>query len=150
MGMREMAQKVAARLEKLGAKVRRDSSRAMARRSYWRDRRRTAHVDDLYNHYDVQPPEPLELWDSPPFDAAIRDGKLFARGVADNKGNLVCRIQAVEAYLATLGKLPLKIKFVFEGEEEIGSIHLPQFVAENRELLQNVDGCLVGGGLQRY
>lgn len=100
----------------------------------------------IYNHYDVQPPEPLELWNSPPFDAAIRDGKLFARGVADNKGNLVCRIQAVEAYLAAFGKLPLKIKFVVEGEEEIGSIHLPQFVDENRALLQDVHGCLWEAG----
>ena len=96
----------------------------------------------IYDHYDVQPAEPLELWESGPWEAAIRDGKLFARGVADNKGNLLCRIQAIESYLATIGPLPLKIKFVVEGEEEIGSIHLPQFVEENRALLEGADGCL--------
>ena len=100
----------------------------------------------IYDHYDVQPPEPLELWESGPWDAAIRDGKLFARGVADNKGNLMCRIHAVEAYLAAVGALPLKIKFVVEGEEEIGSIHLPQFVKENRALLEGAEGCLWEAG----
>jgi len=100
----------------------------------------------MYNHYDVQPPEPFDQWASGPWEAAIRDGKLYARGVADNKGNLVCRIQAVEAYLAAVGALPLKIKFVIEGEEEIGSVHLPQFAQENRALLQDADGCLWEAG----
>jgi acetylornithine deacetylase/succinyl-diaminopimelate desuccinylase-like protein len=145
IGMREMTQKVAARLEKLGAKVRVIPVGDGAPVVYGEigEGPRTLM---LYNHYDVQPPEPLDLWDSPAFGAEIRDGKLFARGVADNKGNLMCRIQAIEAYLATVGKLPLKIKFVFEGEEEIGSIHLPQFVAENRTLIQDADGCLWEAG----
>ncbi len=99
----------------------------------------------VYNHYDVQPPEPLELWQSPPFAAEIRDGKLYARGVADNKGNLMCRIQAVEAWLATRGPLPLKIKFVVEGEEETGSTHLAAFADAHRSLL-HADGCLWEAG----
>jgi acetylornithine deacetylase/succinyl-diaminopimelate desuccinylase-like protein len=95
----------------------------------------------LYNHYDVQPPEPLELWDSPPFGAEIRDGHLYARGVADNKGNLVARIAAVEAWLAVRGELPLDVLFVAEGEEEIGSTHLGDFAQQNREKLA-ADGCI--------
>ncbi len=144
-GMREMADKVVARFKKLGADVRLIPVGDGAPVVY-------AEIGNgnktlmIYNHYDVQPPEPLDLWETPPWDAAIRDGKLFARGVADNKGNLMCRIQAVEAYLATVGALPLKIKFVVEGEEEIGSIHLPQFARENRTLLQGADGCLWEAG----
>lgn len=95
----------------------------------------------IYDHYDVQPPEPLELWDSPPFSPTIRDGKLFARGVADNKGDQLCRMQAIEAWLATQGPLPLKIKWVIEGEEEIGSPNLEAFAQEHAELLR-ADGCL--------
>ncbi len=95
----------------------------------------------IYDHYDVQPPEPLELWDSPPFTPTIRDGKLFARGVADNKGDQMCRMQAIEAWLATLGPLPLKIKWVIEGEEEIGSPNLEAFAHEHAEMLR-ADGCL--------
>jgi acetylornithine deacetylase/succinyl-diaminopimelate desuccinylase-like protein len=95
----------------------------------------------VYDHYDVQPAEPLELWESDPYAAEIRDGKLYARGAADNKGELVARVQAVRGYRETVGELPLKVKFVFEGEEEIGSPHLPDFVAANRDLLR-ADGCL--------
>jgi acetylornithine deacetylase/succinyl-diaminopimelate desuccinylase-like protein len=144
-GMREMADKVVARLKQLGAAVQLIPVGAGAP-VVFAEIGSGARTLMMYNHYDVQPPEPLELWNSPPFDAAIRDGKLFARGVADNKGNLVCRIHAVEAYLAALGKLPLKIKFVVEGEEEIGSIHLPQFVDEHRSLLQDAHGCLWEAG----
>jgi acetylornithine deacetylase/succinyl-diaminopimelate desuccinylase-like protein len=95
----------------------------------------------IYDHYDVQPAEPLELWDSPAFEPAIRDGKIYARGVADNKGNLMLRIQAIETWLATLGELPLRVAFVVEGEEEISSPSLPAFCRDNAELLR-VDGCL--------
>jgi acetylornithine deacetylase/succinyl-diaminopimelate desuccinylase-like protein len=140
-GMREMADKVLARLQQLGADARLIPVGDCAPVVY-------AEIGGgprtlmIYDHYDVQPAEPLELWESGPWEAALREGKIFARGAADNKGNLVNRIQAIEAYLAAIGPLPLKIKFVVEGEEEIGSIHLPQFVQENRALLQGVDGCL--------
>jgi acetylornithine deacetylase/succinyl-diaminopimelate desuccinylase-like protein len=99
----------------------------------------------FYNHYDVQPPEPLEAWDSPPFAAEIRDGHLYARGVADNKGNLVARIAAVEAWLAARGKLPLNVLFVVEGEEEIGSTNLGTFAAEHIEEIR-ADGCIWESG----
>ena len=95
----------------------------------------------FYNHYDVQPPDPLELWKSPPFAAEVRDGHLYARGVADNKGNLVARLAAVEAWLSVRGELPLNILFVVEGEEEIGSTNLGTFAEEHREKLR-ADGCI--------
>jgi acetylornithine deacetylase/succinyl-diaminopimelate desuccinylase-like protein len=94
----------------------------------------------MYNHYDVQPPEPLHKWESEPFSANVRDGKIFARGVSDNKGNLVARLCATEAILDTLGDIPVNLKFVFEGEEEIGSPSLAFYVNKNREKL-----CADGG-----
>jgi acetylornithine deacetylase/succinyl-diaminopimelate desuccinylase-like protein len=100
----------------------------------------------IYNHYDVQPPEPLELWESDPFDPQIRQGALYARGASDNKGNLMARLQAIEAWQTTRGELPLRVTFVVEGEEEIGSPHLGQFVAEHRELVEGADGCLWESG----
>ena len=100
----------------------------------------------IYNHYDVQPPEPLELWDSGPFDAEIRAGRVWARGVSDNKGPLMARVQAIEAYQQEVGELPIRIKWIVEGEEEIGSPNLGRFVAENRELLAGADACLWEGG----
>ena len=143
-GLREMAQKVLARLQKLGAEARLIEVQGGAPVVYGEigSGERTLMI---YDHYDVQPPEPLDLWETGPWNAAMRDGKIFARGVADNKGNLMCRIQAIEAYRAAIGPLPLKIKFVVEGEEEIGSVHLPQFVKENRALL-GADGCLWEAG----
>ena len=100
----------------------------------------------MYNHYDVQPPEPLELWDSGPFDAEIREGRVWARGVSDNKGPLMARVQAIEAYQQAVGELPIRIKWVIEGEEEIGSPNLGRFVDENREMLEGADACLWEGG----
>ena len=78
----------------------------------------------FYDHYDVQPVDPIELWNSDPYAAEIRDGRIFARGVADNKDGIASRICAADAYLKVYGKLPLNLKYVFEGEEEIGSPHL--------------------------
>ena len=95
----------------------------------------------FYNHYDVQPAEPLELWQSPPFEPTLRDGKLYARGVSDDKGHLVSRLFAIDALLATFGELPCNIKFVVEGEEEISSLHLHEFVADNQQLLA-ADACI--------
>jgi acetylornithine deacetylase/succinyl-diaminopimelate desuccinylase-like protein len=90
----------------------------------------------LYGHYDVQPPEPLELWTSPPFEATIRDGNLFARGSADDKGQVFIHLKSIEAYLKNLGSLPINLKLIIEGEEEIGSEHLDTFVKEHKELLK--------------
>ena len=95
----------------------------------------------IYNHYDVQPPEPLELWTSPPFEPTRRDGKLFGRGVSDDKGHFTARLLAIDALLAQGGELPCRIRFVVEGEEEVGSVHLPDFIRANRERLRG-DACL--------
>jgi len=144
VGLEEMAELVRARLERLGAEVRLipvDGGPAVAFAELGQGERTLL----IYNHYDVQPPDPLEEWESPPFEPTIREGKFYARGVADNKGNLMARIQAIEAYRAVFGELPLRIKFVVEGEEEVGSPHLAQFAKENRDLLA-ADGCLWEAG----
>ncbi len=99
----------------------------------------------IYNHYDVQPPEPLEAWSSRPFEAAIRDGHLYARGVADNKGTLVSRLWAVRAWKAIHKVLPCNLTFLVEGEEEIGSTHLGAFAAANQEIIK-ADACLWENG----
>jgi len=90
----------------------------------------------FYGHYDVQPPDPLDLWTSPPFDATVRDGKLFARGAADDKGQVYVHLKSIEAYLRNTGSLPVNIKLLIEGEEEIGSEHLEEFIGEHRDLLK--------------
>ncbi len=95
----------------------------------------------FYNHYDVQPAEPLELWDSPAFEPTLRDCKLYARGVSDDKGHITSRLFAIDALLAEDGELPCNIKFLIEGEEEIGSVHLPEFIENNQELLA-ADACI--------
>jgi len=90
----------------------------------------------LYGHYDVQPPDPLDAWVSPPFEPTIRDGRLYARGVGDNKGQHFAQILALESLLAVRGALPCNVKVLLEGEEEIGSPQMPAFVAANRDLLR--------------
>ncbi|MCS7094920.1 MAG: M20/M25/M40 family metallo-hydrolase [Thaumarchaeota archaeon] len=95
----------------------------------------------FYNHYDVQPPDPVELWESPPFSPSVRAGRVFARGSADNKGNLVARLCAVEAVREVAGELPVNVKFLAEGEEEIGSPNLPMLVRSRGYLLE-ADACL--------
>lgn len=95
----------------------------------------------IYGHYDVQPPEPLELWESDPFEPVIRGGKIYARGSSDNKGQLFAHVKGVEAYRKVLGELPLKVKFLFEGEEEISSPSLEPFVASHKDLLRS-DVCI--------
>jgi acetylornithine deacetylase/succinyl-diaminopimelate desuccinylase-like protein len=95
----------------------------------------------FYNHYDVQPAEPLDLWTSDPWGAEIRDGRIWGRGVADNKGNIAARIAAVEAYRQVRGELPVSIEFIIEGEEEIGSPHLEHFAEDHPDLCQ-ADACI--------
>src|SRR6188508_2784230 len=82
----------------------------------------------IYNHYDVQPPEPLDLWTSPPFEPEIRNGKMYGRGVSDDKSHLTARLYAIDAILAQDGELPCNIKFIIEGEEETASVHLHDFI----------------------
>lgn len=95
----------------------------------------------FYNHYDVQPAEPLELWDNPPFVPTIKDGKLFARGVSDDKGHITSRLFAIDALLAEDSDLPCTVKFVIEGEEETSSVHLKDFVNQHSDLM-TADGCV--------
>ena len=89
-----------------------------------------------YGHYDVQPPDPLNEWISPPFEPEVRDGNLYARGSADDKGQMYMHIKAVEALLATTGTLPINLKFLIEGEEEVGGESVAKFVAENPSKLK--------------
>ena len=90
----------------------------------------------VYGHYDVQPPEPLELWDSPPFDPKIREGQLYGRGTVDNKGQHYLHLMAVEAFLKSGQRLPVNVKFIVEGEEEIGSPHFSEILEQHKELLR--------------
>jgi acetylornithine deacetylase/succinyl-diaminopimelate desuccinylase-like protein len=100
----------------------------------------------IYDHYDVQPAEPLDLWKSPPFEPEIRNGRFYARGPADNKGDFVSRIWAIKAYVETNTNLPVNIKFVVEGEEEIGSVHLHEFTEKNSNFLKADGGIWEFGG----
>lgn len=100
----------------------------------------------LYNHYDVQPVDPLDEWTSPPFEPEVREGNLYARGTADNKGSIVSRVCALEAYLRHEGELPLNVVWVIEGEEEIGSPHLEELLAPYEHLLREAYGCVWEAG----
>jgi acetylornithine deacetylase/succinyl-diaminopimelate desuccinylase-like protein len=99
----------------------------------------------VYGHYDVQPPDPLDRWVSKPFEPEVRDGRLYGRGVSDNKGPMLIPLKVVQAYFATRGALPLNLKFLFEGEEEIGSRNLEPFLAANTQLLR-ADSVLSADG----
>lgn len=96
----------------------------------------------IYGHYDVQPAEPLHLWETPPFAPVVRDDYVYARGAADDKGQLYIHVKAVEAYLRSVGRLPVNVKFIIEGEEEIGSESLHAFIPANRDLLA-ADSALI-------
>jgi acetylornithine deacetylase/succinyl-diaminopimelate desuccinylase-like protein len=102
----------------------------------WREAPSGAPTVLVYGHYDVQPAEPLDLWDSPPFEPTVRGGKIFARGSVDDKGQLFLHIKALEAHLAARGSLPVNIIVLAEGEEEVGSVNLARFIEEHRELLR--------------
>ena len=109
----------------------------------------------IYGHYDVQPVDPLELWETPPFEPVIREGKILARGATDNKGQMLAHILGVEKTLREKGELPVNLTFLFEGEEEIGSPSLAPFLRENAELLKCdviavSDTGMVGPGMPTY
>lgn len=132
--IRETAEAVCARLQENGAEARliETEGNPVVFGEWQTNGARTL---SFYNHYDVQPEDPLELWDHPPFDPEVRDGKIYARGVADNKGTLMARICAVHAYRQIFGELPLHLKFIVEGEEEVGSPSLPGFAETHQELI---------------
>ena len=89
----------------------------------------------IYGHFDTQPVDPLNLWDHPPFEPVIQDDRIYARGATDDKGNLFIPLLVVEAMLKTAGRLPVNLKFLFEGQEEIGSPQLADFIRGNKDLL---------------
>jgi len=103
----------------------------------------------IYGHYDVQPPDPLEKWVSPPFTPTIRDGRLYARGVSDDKGPIFQAIKVAQAFFATQGRLPVNVKFIFEGEEEIGSPSLEPFIVSHTDLLAADFVISADGGMWR-
>ena len=89
----------------------------------------------IYGHYDVQPPDPLDKWHSAPFEPTVREGRLYARGVSDDKGPMLIPLKVAQAFMAVEGRLPINVKFMFEGEEEIGSPSLEPFIQEHAALL---------------
>src|SRR5262249_6492390 len=89
----------------------------------------------FYGHYDVQPVDPLNLWESPPFEATVRDGEIYARGSADDKGQVFMHLKAIEAHLKQTGKLPVNMKIILEGEEEVGSVNLDDFIRAHKSEL---------------
>jgi len=101
----------------------------------WRQAGKDAPTILIYGHYDVQPPEPLELWTSPPFEPTVRAGRIYARGSCDDKGQLYLHIKSLEAHFAVHGRLPVNVVVIAEGEEEVGSEHLMPFVREHRDRL---------------
>jgi len=140
-----MAELLAARLRKLGANVTVFPIENGSPIVYAELRGESDDTLMIYNHYDVQPEVPLELWNSAPFELTSKDGILYGRGTSDDKGELLARIQAVETWIATHGKLPVTLKWVVEGEEEISSVHLPEWVDQHRDILK-ADGLLWEGG----
>jgi acetylornithine deacetylase/succinyl-diaminopimelate desuccinylase-like protein len=111
----------------------------------WMGAGRDAPTVLVYGHYDVQPVDPIELWDSPPFEPEIRDGEIYARGASDDKGQMLVHIKAVESMLAAEGGLPVNVKMMFEGEEEIGSANLEPFVLAHKDLLAADSGLISDG-----
>ena len=137
-GIRECAEHVRRLLEDLGAEPKvldvGEGSPVIA--GEIRSRTNPKKTVLFYNHYDVQPPEPLELWETPPFEPSIRDGKMYGRGAADDKGELAGRLALVRAFLEARGDVPCNFKFLFEGEEEVGSVHLHEYLKRYPELFK--------------
>ncbi len=140
LGLRECADLVAGMLKMRGFKV--EIMKTEGASVVFGERKgKSSRTLLIYNHYDVQPAEPLELWVTPPFQPSLREGKLYGRGVSDDKGHIAARLFAIDALLNTEGELPCGIKFIIEGEEETASVNLFDFIKENKALLR-ADGCL--------
>ena len=145
VGLGETASKVAGMMEEAGIRAQVIPVEGGAPVVYGEVKGRGPRTLMFYNHYDVQPVDPLDEWTGDPFAADIRDGKIYARGVADNKGNLVARMCAVEAWLQAQTELPAGVRFIVEGEEEIGSPSLARFVRQHRDLVA-ADACIWESG----
>lgn len=144
LGMAEMADLTESLLRDAGFSTRRLYAEGAPPAIYGEQRGSSPYTLLLYNHYDVQPAEPLELWHSPAFEPTVRDGKLYARGACDNKGEIAARLTAIRALRAAHGELPITIRWIIEGEEEIGSPHFAAIAEPYAELLR-ADGCLWEG-----
>ncbi|MBI5879243.1 MAG: M20/M25/M40 family metallo-hydrolase [Chloroflexi bacterium] len=144
VGVKETSAIVIAMIESVGAKARRIETKGQPV-VYGELAANMPRTLSLYNHYDVQPAEPLDLWQHDPWRAEMHDGKIYGRGIADDKGDFVARICAIEAIQKLRGHMPLNIKFIVEGEEEIGSPNLEQFADANAALLK-ADACMWEGG----
>ena len=144
LGLKECAELVANMLEKRGFHVKVNPTAGAPIVTAER-KGRSDKTLLFYDHYDVQPPEPLELWLSEPFQPEERDGMLFGRGVSDNKGNIVNRLFAIDSILDTLGELPCAVKFLIEGEEEVSSANLEEFVFSHQPELK-ADACIWESG----
>lgn len=144
VGIAEMAAMVEALLSNAGFSTQRLLADGSPPAIYGELRGRSPYTLLLYNHYDVQPAEPLDLWLSPAFEPTVRDGKLFARGASDNKGEIAARLAAIRALRATHGELPITLRWIIEGEEEIGSPHFEAIAAKYASLLK-ADGALWEG-----
>ncbi|MDR5682581.1 MAG: M20/M25/M40 family metallo-hydrolase [Armatimonadota bacterium] len=145
IGIEECAHLVARMLEEAGARTQVLRLEGAAPLVYGEIPGHASKTLLIYEHYDVQPPEPLEEWQSDPFDPQIRNGKLYGRGVADTKGNLVARLSAIRALHDVRGRIPVTVKFLVEGEEEIGSVNLPRYAHHHASLFR-ADGCLWESG----
>ena len=144
LGIEAMAEQVETLLSNAGFSAQRLYAENAPPAVYGELRGRSPYTLLLYNHYDVQPAEPLELWDSPAFEPTVRDGKFYARGAVDNKGEIAARLAAIRALRTTYGELPITIRWIIEGEEEIGSPHFEAIASKYAHLLR-ADGCLWEG-----
>jgi acetylornithine deacetylase/succinyl-diaminopimelate desuccinylase-like protein len=144
IGINEMASLVESLLQDAGFQTQQLVIEGVAPAVYGELRGRSPYTLLLYNHYDVQPAEPLELWHSPPFEPTVRDGNLYARGAVDNKGEIAARLAAIRALRAAYGELPITLRWIIEGEEEVGSPHFEDIAAKYADLLK-ADGCLWEG-----
>jgi acetylornithine deacetylase/succinyl-diaminopimelate desuccinylase-like protein len=144
LGIAEMADLIETLLGEIGFQTQRLQTEGAPPAIYAELRGRSDYTILLYNHYDVQPPEPIDLWHTPPFEPTMRDGKLYARGVSDNKAEIASRLTAIRALQAVYGELPITLRWIIEGEEEIGSPHFGAIAQKYSTLLQ-ADGCLWEG-----
>lgn len=137
-GIKECAELVKSMVEEIGGKTRVLTIPGAAPLVYGELRSSKSNKTVLfYNHYDVQPEVPLDLWESPPFKPEVRNGRLYGRGVSDDKGELVARLKLIEAYVRINGEPPCNVKFCFEGEEEVGSPSLERYVESEPELFKS-------------
>lgn len=141
VGMTEMADAIEVSLNRLGFQAEQFDTRGGFPVVYGEARGSTDATLSFYDHYDVQPADPLNEWTSDPWSGDIRDGRIWARGVSDNKGNIAARFAAIDAWRQVRGELPLNVKFIIEGEEEIGSPHLQHFIDDHPDLC-SADACI--------